>query len=487
MTDAIALLLLVYCSWDWYRLVRSPNFSESFPWLQRGMAVGGLFWIMVIGSLFVAYPRALRLLSGLLVFARLYRRWLDRRATGYPPGPRDLLATFRSLIEPDFYQACRSRHGEIFKTSQFHHNVICLVSLERFQELQAVHGKDLEPCPLPFHHHLAAGFLRYMRPEHYQVYGPLFRRALSREVQNRAGEAARSILPSRLSDVAEGRCDFHQAMEETVFQAFLSSLFGLAPASPLYRDFVEGYRSFSQQPYGEHPTAKTIADLHRLCRFLQREELYSDSNSALSQFRELGNGLPDQACLENLLYIVRMSVGNVVGLLHWLMVVLAEHPVWLDRLREGSSDGDVADRVVRETLRLHQSEYLYRRIGRTFSYRGFEFPAGWLVRVCVRECHRDPAHFSSPQEFDPDRFRQPIKVKRYSPFGMSTHACNGISINRSICLAFLESLAARYRLEMLKPVTPHRELRHWSHWRPAGKVRLSPLDSVSPGVEVELR
>ena len=53
---------------------------------------------------------------------------------------------------------------------------------------------------------------------------------------------------------------------------------------------------------------------------------------------------------------------------------------------------------------LAQSEYLFRRANNAIQFRGVVIPAGWLVRVCIREIHRDPAVFTNPDRFDPDRF-----------------------------------------------------------------------------------
>jgi cytochrome P450 len=46
-------------------------------------------------------------------------------------------------------------------------------------------------------------------------------------------------------------------------------------------------------------------------------------------------------------------------------------------LRGDPEPGELARRIVRETLRLEQSEYLMRQARRTIHWRGFVIPRGW--------------------------------------------------------------------------------------------------------------
>jgi cytochrome P450 len=128
--------------------------------------------------------------------------------------------------------------------------------------------------------------------------------------------------------------------------------------------------------------------------------------------------------------------------------------------------------VIKETLRLHQSEYLYRRVVKPFEFEGYEVPKGWLVRICVRESHRDPKVFVEPERFNPDRFLE-ISGNRYSPFGMLEHSCNGVPLVHLISRSILEELRQHGNLELTKKSPPVRAFRHWSHWRPSSRIDLS--------------
>ena len=101
--------------------------------------------------------------------------------------------------------------------------------------------------------------------------------------------------------------------------------------------------------------------------------------------------------------------------------MLGRHPEWGERMRQ---DPALVDKFIMETLRLAQSEYLYRVVRRDFEFEGFRFPKGWLIRLCVWESHRTSDAFDDPELFDPDRFvESSYRASDYSPFGWAQHAC----------------------------------------------------------------
>ncbi len=57
--------------------------------------------------------------------------------------------------------------------------------------------------------------------------------------------------------------------------------------------------------------------------------------------------------------------------MHWLLAMLGKHPELGERMRE---DPALVDRFIMETLRLAQSEYLYRVVTRDFEFEGYLFP-----------------------------------------------------------------------------------------------------------------
>jgi cytochrome P450 len=132
----------------------------------------------------------------------------------------------------------------------------------------------------------------------------------------------------------------------------------------------------------------------------------------------------------------------------------------------------LSTRVVLETLRLEQSEHLYRVATREIEHRGFVIPRGWLVRLCVRESHRDPAVFENPEAFDPDRFlRRTYTRREYSPFGAGLrHTCLGEGLTRLVGHVFVEEVASAYTWRTVTDGAY--EYSAWRHWRPSSRWRV---------------
>jgi len=159
----------------------------------------------------------------------------------------------------------------------------------------------------------------------------------------------------------------------------------------------------------------------------------------------------------------------------------ADHPECLGGLRkvigntgtEGSIQQDLATRIVMETLRLEQSEYLYRVARNNIEYKGFRIPRGWMVRLCVNESHRDPMVFERPDEFCPDRFLHHIfNRNQYSPFGAGMrHTCLGEQLSLMVSRVFVEELGKLYQLETVAD-GPF-EFSMWRHWRPSSRWRVT--------------
>ena len=132
--------------------------------------------------------------------------------------------------------------------------------------------------------------------------------------------------------------------------------------------------------------------------------------------------LDDRTIAGNFILISHIAYGDLTGLHMWIFKLLSDHRSALDPVRAG--EPDASTRIVMETLRLEQSEFLYRRVIRTFEYEGMRFPAGWMIRCCINESHRDPAVFPEPDRFDPERFaRRAYSREEYAPFGADAHGC----------------------------------------------------------------
>ncbi len=183
---------------------------------------------------------------------------------------------------------------------------------------------------------------------------------------------------------------------------------------------------------------------------------------------------------------------DLTALLVWVVKHLGDHPVWLDDVRSGvrpmSTDASalepsttvgtsrsLGERIIRESLRLEQSEYLARRTTEDIEFHGYRFPKGWRVRICIREGHRSPDTFDRPTVFDPDRWLDRAHPPtEYAPFGLYRHHCLAARLTHRVGAILVEELARNYRLTITED-GPREHGRF--HWRPSHRlrVRLDPI------------
>jgi cytochrome P450 len=185
--------------------------------------------------------------------------------------------------------------------------------------------------------------------------------------------------------------------------------------------------------------------------------------------------------LGNLVLMVKEGSIMVRGLLRWILRAMASDPSLAQRLRAAAPDATQLDAlsvaIVRETLRLHESRYLYRTARREVAVGGYRVPQRWLVRLCLGEAHEDPRHFPDPQRFDPSRFLGAVPgLDRYCPFGAGTHSCLGDSLTLAIAGGFVREAAMGWDIRSVSDGPMWRINRHWGLWRPSleFRVTLSP-------------
>jgi cytochrome P450 len=200
---------------------------------------------------------------------------------------------------------------------------------------------------------------------------------------------------------------------------------------------------------------------------------------------ELGRAHPQalasDAMMGNFAYALHTARIDVAGLMVWVLAVLGENAHWVAALRadcvsnpDASEVGGLADRIIRETLRMRQSEFLIRRARKNLECNGFTIPEGWHIRMCVAESHRSSDAFDEPDRFDPDRFLTNPNRSRYAPFGFAPHLCPGEHLTRWIGRNLVVELARDHEISSS-------DVQPWEfsgfHWRPnsAMKVEVTQL------------
>jgi cytochrome P450 len=307
-----------------------------------------------------------------------------------------------------------------------------------------------------------------MEPGPHRARSATLRTAISPYVVAAGEPLVRGLMRTALADLARlhGAQHPHACLDPMVFRGAAFLFFGFAPGSDALGRFERAIEAIDYRRALYVPT-------YRVRRAL---------TGAMALLGELPPGgflgaLADQdpaaarepAVVANLLYVFNTAWSDVAGLMSWMTQWLASQPEWLGRLRTAADPDAMAQRIVRETLRLSQSEYIVRRAREPLEFDGFVIPRGWLVRVCIRDIHRRPEVFPDPRRFDPDRFLDPPGPQAYAPFGASRISCLGESMTLMFGRLLALELARGYEIAVADDGPP--ELGPF-HWQPSGRFRV---------------
>lgn len=500
----IILLLLALAPWPLLPVLLG-NASRA-PFLKAQLALGSLWiaWILLIVMLGFINPFLVYGLASLASVAIIFCYWRGResygRSIGLPKGSLALSQSLLAIVDPDYYFKAADRYGPVFKMTQFHQATICVLGLERGHSLFREHRDSFGPVSQPFNRSVAGGFLRYMDTETHAVYARLFGKALALPVLTQAVSDVEIVCKVAMDAMANACLTSDSSgvsprvyCEQVSYDAFVRVLFGLKPGTRAYKEMKAAYSGLNAYNIGKKVDRATEQSLDRLRSFLHGHATSLIDNPAssptctLTELHRLDTTMPDRVCVDNLLFTLKISTANVASLLLWLFKMLGEHPEWMKRIVEAglndSEDDQIAviDSVVKETLRLAQSEYLYRRLLEDVEFEGMTLPKGWLVRLCVRESHRNEPVFENAADFIPDRFlRKKTGVTEYAPFGYGAHGCNGIALTEITCRALLQTLASGFDWTITQDGPLEREFRHWSHWQPSSALRIQMQVCTQP-------
>lgn len=436
--------------------------ASSTPWLT---AVGLVALVSVAAA--VAWDRS-----------RSGSTSLVRRAL--PAGELTTLAC--PLLDVDHHQRFADEHGPIFTTNHLHTPLVAVYGLERGQSVLRACQADLSPMPRPDNDLVEGGFVRMLEGDDHRrmraSLGPLFAPGVLGRLRPRVQESVDASLAAWGGD-DEDATPVHPRplVEDLVLNMWLTLFFGpstqdqpdrLAQLGDLYRQIDH----LSPTPEMRDVQDRIVEEVQALGRLPDLPDCVLRELTTRSP-----ESLEDLPLVENLVHLVTSSHADMCGLFDWMVKFLADNPMWIDRLRDSSPEQTQihADAFVSESLRLSQSEMILRATKRPTDVEGHTVPPRWMIRVLVRESHRDPAVFEDPLDFRPDRFVSGSYGRfEYSPFGLDGRSCIGETLARMAGGVFVASLATRFDLETVEDgpiqLSVHRHAAPNHHW----KVKLSP-------------
>jgi len=494
----VAMVVLALAPWPVYSALFKRPLWQAFPRAMKLslIALSGYFaGIALIIFLAPSWVLYLTCISGAIALTGLlfYSRAGYGHSRGWPPGSLRPLRT-GPLIEKSFFREQYQQLGSPFKSVHFFRPVFCVVGLAEGLEFLRTHESSLGTPPLPFGRFIPGGFLRYMTPEKHEETKAVLRKTLTRDIFEPLEPFMRDHIRACLGQMTEASaCSRSMGVaprghvQRLVFTLWARLFFNVIPA----RGELDRLRSLykvidARNPSGASDAAvrSAIGDIKNLL------------GEQLARYRAAGGDAPgsfleaidarcpgfaeDPTVIGNLIYLMHTSWSDISGLLVWVMRMLTDHPQCLAELRKvngntgaaGSNHPDLATRIVMETLRLEQSEYLYRVTRKNIEHKGFRIPRGWMVRLCVNESHRDPLVFDRPDDFCPDRFlHHTFNRNQYSPFGAGMRrTCLGEQLSLMVGRIFVEELGKLYQWETTAD-GPF-EFSMWRHWRPSSRWRV---------------
>ena len=447
-------------------------------------------YAVLVATVWYRYQDVLPLAASLAAAVAVFFWWRARPSfgtgRGLPPGTLGMVDSLRSLLDHRYYLGQEARYGRVFKISQFNRPVVCVADVALGRDLIRRHEDKLMPPPLQFDCVIPGRFIRYMEVGDHRRYRGVLKAIIRPEIVSANEETISAACRTQLRRVwaaSREKPGVHpmEYMRDLCYDIFPVIFFGLRPDSPELARLRAHYDRLDAADRGNHCSDQVegiVRDIESIIRARDRELARLERDTPTSFLEALAIHEPaaidDVTLRRNLVYVLRTTRGDVTGLLNWIWYFVARDPSVLEAVGEQPADGramswlaTAADRIVAETLRLEQSEYLYREAREDVRWKGFLIPKGWLVRVCTRDAHRQERHFPDPERFDPDRFlHRQMHHDEYAPFGMGRHGCLGIQLTFAVARAFLCELKESYEVRLVERGSRTLGARHWVHWRP---------------------
>jgi retinoid hydroxylase len=195
---------------------------------------------------------------------------------------------------------------------------------------------------------------------------------------------------------------------------------------------------------------------------------YDILNALINTRDENGQPLPIDVMVDDVQLLLFAGHDTTVSSNTYIMMMLAQHPQVVQRLREEQatfSETDLRDleklkemsyldAVIMETLRLYPPVVgLFRQATEDTTFMGYDIPKGCAVNVNPSATHDDPALWQNVQAFDPSRFERgehKQEAFKHIPFGGGPRMCIGQNF-AMIEMRIILAMAIRHYQWQLEP------------------------------------
>ena len=206
---------------------------------------------------------------------------------------------------------------------------------------------------------------------------------------------------------------------------------------------------------------------------LQRQQQPASNKDALGMLLQAtdddGNKLGVEEIKDQILNLLFAGHETLTSAIASMCLLLAQHPDVLEKVRKEQQELGFSQPLTTENLK--QMTYLdqvikevlrvippvgggFREVIQDCEFNGYLIPKGWAVLYNVPKTHQDNNIYSSPSEFDPERFapeRLEDKSKPFAhiPFGGGMRECIGKEFAKLEMKLFAALLVRDYEWELL--------------------------------------
>ncbi|WP_437903606.1 cytochrome P450 [Sorangium sp. So ce327] len=286
------------------------------------------------------------------------------------------------------------------------------------------------------HNPLASSILAMDGPDHARLRG-LVSRAFGAPAIARIEQRARELC-ERLAGRLDGEVDFIAAAAAPLPAFVISELLGLDHAlEPHFKRWMDDLLSVTPEPASAEHAARVRATIEELDRYMAdviAARRRSPSDDLVSELARAGELLGDREIIDLLVSILGGGLETTTHLLGSSMLLLAERPAELERLR---ASPQLIPRFIEEMMRYDgPTQSVPRLTTSDVALAGVTIPAGSLVLALVGSANRDEQRFTDPDRFDLHRGQPSLT------FGHGAHFCLGAALAR---------MEAKVALEVLLP------------------------------------
>lgn len=344
-----------------------------------------------------------------------------------------------------------------------------------------------------------------------RAYGELIRASTIAEISGSTGESGLAWTPGT-------RVDSRAAARAITLRVILEAVFGLdsyerrGEYTAAVTEFLTAYSgplmlvpALRHGLFGRAPWDRFVVARERLDELIRTDiaqrRTRADGGSVGADMLGLllatgyadGTSITDDQLCEQLRTLLVAGHETTATSLVWALLHLHREPEALHRLRaELRAVGPDAaplelaglpylDAVCQETLRLHPPvPIVLRKLTAPFALRGVELAAGDIMGVAVPLLHSDPAVWTDPELFRPERFiERKYRPFEFAPFGGGHRRCVGASLADYELRIVLATMLARLRLRLPPRYTRGRVPPAVPHNIATGPRRSIPFDVIA--------